>query len=185
MGLHQVGRTGLHHLGNGVRLRSKSHGSDTRSGENLAIPVEDTNSIDLALTEGQALKQAHEVGGLADTQGECVLHGRLYCSCHPRCSFLLVLYPCDDFLLHTDNTVNTADEQERQHEEHNQTKSKPHRFRANDSARLQAKQLWPRESPEGGARSVGRPPWGRTLPGQVVAATTSCPEPFLNALGCP
>ncbi len=111
MGLHQVGHTGLHHLGNGVRLRIKSHGTDTRSGEHLAIPVEDTNSIDLPLTEGQALKQAHEVGGLADTQGECVLHGDLYCFCHSRRSFLLVLYPCGRFLLNTDDTVNTADEQ--------------------------------------------------------------------------
>jgi hypothetical protein len=70
MGLQQVRCTRLDHLGNGGRLRRKSHGSDTRSGENLAIPVEDTNSIDLPLTEGQALKQAHEVGGLADTLGE-------------------------------------------------------------------------------------------------------------------
>lgn len=34
------------------------------------------------------------------------------------------------------------------------------------------------------ARRIGRPPWAH-LPGQVVAATTTCPEPFLPTLGCP
>lgn len=193
MGFHQAGYPRLDHLDNGVRLRRKSHGSGTRSGENLTIPIEDANSIDLALPEGQVLKQAHEVGGLPDTQGECVFHGDLYCSYHFRRSFLLVLYPCERFLLHTDDTVNTADEQERQHQEHNQTKSKPHRFRANDSARLQGKQLWAQRECRGFPLGVAnecsakhgdacrkyRPSSvGRTLPGQVVVATTSCPEPF-------
>ena len=173
MGLHQAGCARFDRPGNGVRLRSKSHGSDTRRRENSTIPVEEANSIDLALPNGQVLKQVREIGELPDTQDECVLHGDLYCSCHSRRSFLLVLNSCEHFLLHSDDTVNTADEEERQHEKHNQTKSKPHRFRANDSARLHAEQLWaqrecgdsPRASrkrivPRGAilARRIGRPP---------------------------
>ena len=79
----------------------------------------------------------------------------------PAGTRVLVGHPRARFLLHTDHTVDTAHEQERQHEEQDEAKSKPHGFRANDSVRMQGEQ-----SRHGTRTTTQRPPRRQLVAGR-------------------
>jgi hypothetical protein len=81
-----------------------------------------------------------ELGVRPTAQGQGVLDRDLDRSRHAGGTRLLVGHPRARFLLHTEHTVDTAHEQERQHEEQDEAKSKPHGLRANDSVRYRREQ---------------------------------------------
>jgi hypothetical protein len=106
----------------------------------VAIPVEEANPIDGPLSERQVVEEAGELRVRPTANGQGVLHRDLDRSRHAGGTFLLVLHPRARFLMHTQHAVDTAHEQERQHEEQDEATSKPPGFRANDSVQVQREQ---------------------------------------------
>ena len=93
-----------------------------------------------ALSERQIVEEPGELGVRPIAQGQGVLDRDLDRARHAGRTRVLVGHPRARFLLHTNHTVDTAHEQERQHEEQDEAESKPHGFRANDSVRVQGEQ---------------------------------------------
>ena len=106
----------------------------------MAASVVEANPIDLPLSERQVVEEPGKLGVRPTAQGQRVLDRDLDRSRHAGGSRMLVAEPRARFLQHADHTVDTAHEQERQHEEQDEAKSKPHGFRGNDSVRAQGEQ---------------------------------------------
>ena len=94
----------------------------------MAIPVEEANPLDSPLSDRQIVEEPREIGVRPTAQGQGVLDRNLDRSRHAGGTRVLIGHPRARFLLHTEHTVDTAHEQERQHEEQDEAESKPHGF---------------------------------------------------------
>ena len=159
------------HARHGVHGRGQCHRFLVRGGKHLAIPVEEANPIDAPLSERQIVEEPGQVGVRPTAQGQGVLHRDLDRARHARGTCVLVGHPRARFLLHTDHTVDTAHEQERQHEEQDEAESKPHGSRGNDSVRVQGEQ-----SRHETRTSTQRPPRRQLVAGRDNLSSANAPR---------
>jgi hypothetical protein len=105
-----------------------------RDGDDVAVTVEEANAVDSLLPRREVVQEVDQLGLRTPTHGERALHRDLDRPHHALGPRLLILHACPRLLLHAQHTVDADHEQERQHEQQDQTGPQFHGLGADDNA---------------------------------------------------